>query len=1002
MQKRRAVAAPTPIYEDLFIQRYERLLTWALQLTDRDRELAEDLVHDIFIQFTLSQPDLSSIDNLEGYLRVMLRNMHLSQVRRSTRIRENASAVPEISLINHDSMESWLRAVEERTVAHVQQELRRICQYACIRKETSKAGSVLILRFFHGYYPSEIAKILRVTRGAVDEFLSIARAEARAFLNDPNSLAFMAAGKVSGPSASASEQTTEELVRELRAFIFAPQDPDCLPPEKLRELYLSDQGSGPGAALLCHVVSCRRCLDEVNRVLDLPPLSARNLTDTLQKEKRPKNNNKDGDGSSGTSSGGEGFVQRYRRRLKETFEHRPKELRISVNGIILGAHSVSSELSKQTISVNLEERIGFVEILSEKEVRLLFAVVEPPPDGPAERKERVSLSDGRTLDLTLSFSESRPHLYVVYHDPLFQIEGAEQVSSPKEAREAGAPSQDGTEGSAEATGLLNPIRRLRQRLLNWSFWLRPGTVTAVFALVLISVVLFIQLRREPSTTVSAAELLQRSSETEESIASRPDTVLHRTINMEEKNSAGVLTTRRRIEMWQSAERGVIARRLYDERGQLVAGDWRRADGVQTVYSHGSRPQLQLAPEKRPNAPIGFNDVWQLSPSARDFTAVVGDTSRVRVEERPTTYVISYVSGESGGSRGVVRASLVLSRADLHPTEQTLLVRQGSEEREYRFVEASFERRPTSAVAPAVFEPDAELLGAISRHVETVSKIAAATEAKPLAPVIATADLEVEVLRLLNQAGADLDDQTSVTRAPEGRLRVGGLVEDKKRKDEILRALGPVINHPAVKVEIETVTEASRRQQRSLEIPGVTSVERVEVAGGRIPVSAELSKYFGKEEGQADEEVRRFASRVLNRSSLALSRAGTLKRLVGQFSQEDLRTMSPEARTKLLALVRSHARSFEQETRSLRQELQPIFFPDISSVEASGGMELSDDESLQRAIEKLFRLASANDRALRSAFSISAENAQTPAVKSSQFGRELLSSERLATSIQKVR
>ena len=474
MQKRRSVAAPTPIYEDLFIQRYERLLTWALQLTDHDRELAEDLVHDIFIQFTLSQPDLSTIDNLEGYLRVMLRNMHLSQVRRSTRIRENASAIPEISLINHDSMESGLRAVEERTVAHVQHELRRICQYASIRKETSKAGSVLILRFFHGYYPSEIAKILRVSRGAVDEFLSIARAEARAFLTDPNSLAFMAAGKVSGPSASASEQTTEDLVRELRAFIFGPQDPDCLPPEKLRELYLSDQGSGPGAALLCHVVSCRRCLDEVNRVLDLPPLSARNLTDTLQKEKRPKNNNKDGDGSSGTSSGGGGFVERYRRRLKETFEHRPKELRISVNGIILGAHNVSSELSKQTISVNLEERIGFVEILSEKEVRLLFAVVEPPPDGPAERKERVSLSDGRTLELTLSFSESRPHLHVVYHDPLFQLEGAEQVSSPKEAREAGAPSQDGTEGSAEATGLLNPIRRLRQRLMNWSFWLRTG------------------------------------------------------------------------------------------------------------------------------------------------------------------------------------------------------------------------------------------------------------------------------------------------------------------------------------------------------------------------------------------------------------------------------------------------------------------------------------------------------------------------------------------------
>ncbi len=73
--------------EELFIERYDRLLRWSLQLTERDRELAEDLLHDAFIQFTLSPADADAIQNLDGYLYGMLRNLHLSQVRRTTRQR---------------------------------------------------------------------------------------------------------------------------------------------------------------------------------------------------------------------------------------------------------------------------------------------------------------------------------------------------------------------------------------------------------------------------------------------------------------------------------------------------------------------------------------------------------------------------------------------------------------------------------------------------------------------------------------------------------------------------------------------------------------------------------------------------------------------------------------------------------------------------------------------------------------------------------------------------
>ena len=66
-----------------------------------------------------------------------------------------------------------------------------------------------------------------------------------------------------------------------------------------------------------------------------------------------------------------------------------------------------------------------------------------------------------------------------------------------------------------------------------------------------------------------------------------------------------------------------------------------------------------------------------------------------------------------------------------------------------------------------------------------------------------------MLRLLNQAGADLGEQINVTRTPEGRLQVEGIVDTEKRKDELLRALAPVHNNAAVMIDVKSVSEAVR-------------------------------------------------------------------------------------------------------------------------------------------------------------------------------------------------
>src|SRR6266851_9173392 len=99
----------SPSHEDLFAERYSRLLSWSLHLTSQDRELAEDLLHDAFIHFTFARPDINSIQNLDGYFYGMLRNLHLAQLRR-----EAQRHLQRLSIVEYESAEMGLRMIDPR------------------------------------------------------------------------------------------------------------------------------------------------------------------------------------------------------------------------------------------------------------------------------------------------------------------------------------------------------------------------------------------------------------------------------------------------------------------------------------------------------------------------------------------------------------------------------------------------------------------------------------------------------------------------------------------------------------------------------------------------------------------------------------------------------------------------------------------------------------------------------------------------------------------------
>src|SRR5215203_3608609 len=248
LDQRRGAAQPDEKREQLFTERYEGLLAWAMRLTNQQREAAEDLVQDAFVQFMLGRTRLEEIENIDGYLRRMLRYMHVSRLTRSAQhLHETA-----LSVADYDSGRLGWTAIEPPRRMQAFEELHQICTYACARKESSRAGSVLILRFFHDYFPTEIAAILNTTRHCVDQWQRLARREAKQFINEPGRLRFVNSKISSERQHIRYLRSDGDLMIELRQMIFNSCRGECLSQQELENVYSRTTADALTATKLAH------------------------------------------------------------------------------------------------------------------------------------------------------------------------------------------------------------------------------------------------------------------------------------------------------------------------------------------------------------------------------------------------------------------------------------------------------------------------------------------------------------------------------------------------------------------------------------------------------------------------------------------------------------------------------------------------------------------------------------------------------------------------------
>ncbi len=228
---------------------------------------------------------LDEIQNLDGYLYVLLKNLCLANFRRNGRNR-----LTQLSIFEYDSAEFAFSRLDFRDQENARDELQKICSFLAVRKNIARTAGVFILRFFHGYFPSEIAQILRTSRPAVDVRLLEARKEIKAYLENPKGVKFIglddSAKEIFQFLPIQSHSNQDEFLNQLRSVIFKFREGEHQSKEEFTDFYQNDQTSPIQVERLSHLVSCQQCLDEVNSHLKLPKLSSRFPTDAIGRDKK--------------------------------------------------------------------------------------------------------------------------------------------------------------------------------------------------------------------------------------------------------------------------------------------------------------------------------------------------------------------------------------------------------------------------------------------------------------------------------------------------------------------------------------------------------------------------------------------------------------------------------------------------------------------------------------------------------------------------------------------
>ena len=886
--------------EQVLEEYYDKLQHWGVVLSRGDRAMAQEIVHDLCLHFIVARPDLSQVANLDGYLYTCLRHLYLSAIARSSR-----EALQTVSIADFDSVQFALDAHISDSLLDRQNQLRRICNYAVWRKDSSKSASYFLLLFFHGYARREVAEIAQTPLAAIYNKLKVARLELTAHLKASAKLQIATRDLPRRPQLRASVIASTELFQELREAIFAAKPSECLTEESLLARYRTTNPKPIPCGLLSHIVSCEPCLCLLDRHFQRP---------ASEDGEPPENSWKaeDGEGSVAVTRGASGYqammseVRRYRDRI---YEHRPQALSIAMNGKIVAFHDVQSERSTLASRAEHPETVQFVEVFTDQQIRLaLLPIEELPPGGMQVRTQTVALSDGRQLQLTVSLDGQGLHSEVTYLDPSLATEILEEAEAdePFEVQSvqplASLSAMHGQKGFGYIGSLIaRALHTMRPRF------------TLAWATLLVAVLggagyLVYRFGHAP---FDARTILNNSVSIE--AANEKGQVEHKLLKLDVLDASGRTVWQGTVDDWDDQAKGRTMRRLYNAQHHLLAAVLHGQNGEDKSFEEPVGGAVSQTDREVENA-----EFWKLDVSARAFKLIA--SQHIEMRTMGSDYELTG-SGPSSEPFHFVSATLVLSRR-LHIVGETLHMRTGYEFTEARFVEASDDHLPADSVPSSTFDPSD-----LESHMKS-NPFAPSARDRSMSP-LADADprlvqTQIDVLYRLSELGADVGIPIDIVRTPTGRIRVAGTITSEDLKRRIIAMLENEANHQFV--EIDLLPEENLRIPVPATRLSAPPTDVYNLARTVPPAAPNLRAYFaakGMSQEQIDLAVAQFSSDALDHAQRALQDAYALDRLGSSFSAKEFMIMGPVAQQQWSAMVARHSSELANELDGLRKQLASL-------------------------------------------------------------------------------
>ena len=907
--------------ESLLESYYSQLLKWGMRLTRGDKGIAQDIVQDLCLHFTLTKPDLSQVANLDGYLYTCLRNIYLSALARASR-----EATQIVSIAEFDSIHFALCNPSPDSLLERQNDLRRICNYTVWRKETSKSASYFLLLFFHGYCRREVAEIACLPIAAIYNKLKLIRTEVKAYLEDSGRLRIATRDVPSEPELRSSPVSSVALFREFREKILGAEVSACLPEDALLVHYQSASPKPISCALLSHIVSCERCLSLIDRHFQRPTLDDREPFD----EDGSSMDRKKDSASAASGSEFKALMRAVQRQRTRIYEHRPRTLSIAVNGRITAFHDVQSERSTLSSRIERLETASFIEVFTEQQVRLaLLPIDELPPEGPHFHTQHVVLSDGRWLELTMSFDGLGLHSEVTYFDPALAVAMAEEDAEEEMPAAVRAQhreplpvlSRPAQRGYLFAEALRFLRTRMQIPALAWA---------SVFACILC--VSGYLAYRNASAPLDAQELLSQSIRLE--TAALHGQTEHQHLRFEKTAGDGHTLLQGTVDVWMDKDNGRNIRRLYDASHRLIAAEWRQNDGQGGEYT--AIDKREASEEDRE---LAANALWKQEVSARAFQNLVGDEVQIRTVDDKYELTSAVRPDDK---LHVVSATLVIDHK-LRPVSELLRLQEGASMKDARFVLENFELRLNSAVPDSIFHLSETEIHSIGSERDGSAIKSETGHQGASGPDLRLIETQIAILHKLNDLGADTAEPIEVTRTSGGRILVSGTVAENARKQEISSALQTIPGHEFVDLHL-----ASQHDLR-MSLPAIkkmrssaTNVYNIRQA--EAPVDTILRSYFGAKGWPSDRvsaSVAQFSQDALEHARRALQHAYALDRLGRTFPAEELQAIGPASKRQWAEMLVRHSLALESELHQLHDLLAPV---------TPAGRASSDSEGEQIPIE----------------------------------------------------